>query len=200
MSAAGQLTMRETLDEWFAAFNAHDIDAVSALAHPEIELVPLGHATTAPPGTRYHGHEGLRSLTAPGFEVYPNLRFVPGEMQEHNDSMLVPLTFNLDDGKTLTVRQGFLVFRFEDGLVRRVNAFDTRAQAEHFIDELGTLVLTPREREILALLAEGLHADEVGERLVISPLTVRTHIRNAKDKLGARTAGQAIAMAMRDDA
>jgi DNA-binding CsgD family transcriptional regulator len=121
-------------------------------------------------------------------------------MQEHNDSMLVPLTFNLDDGKTLTARQGFLVFRFEDGLVRRVNAFDTRAQAEHFIDELGTLVLTPREREILALLAEGLHADEVGERLVISPLTVRTHIRNAKDKLGARTAGQAIAMAMRDDA
>jgi DNA-binding CsgD family transcriptional regulator len=192
MSATGQLTMRETLDRWFAAFNAHDIDAVSALAHPEIELVPLGHATTAPPGTRYHGHEGLRSLSMPGF--------VPGEMQEYNDSMLVPLTFHLDDGETETLRQGFLVFRFEDGLVRRVNAFDTRTQAEHFIKELGTLVLTPREREILALLAEGLHADEVAQRLVISPLTVRTHIRNAKDKLGARTAGQAIAMAMRDDA
>ena len=36
------------------------------------------------------------------------------------------------------------------------------------------------------------------ERLGISPETVRTHVRNAMNKLGARTRAQAIAIAMRD--
>lgn len=58
--------------------------------------------------------------------------------------------------------------------------------------------LTQREREVLRLLAEGLHNDEIGRRLFISPETVRTHIGKAMDKLGAETRTQAVAMAIRE--
>ena len=57
--------------------------------------------------------------------------------------------------------------------------------------------LTPREREVITLLALGLTSGEVAERLVISPETVRIHVRNARRRLGARTRAQAIAIALR---
>jgi DNA-binding CsgD family transcriptional regulator len=59
------------------------------------------------------------------------------------------------------------------------------------------LVLSPRESEMLMLLAEGLSGEEIAARLVLSPATVRTHIQNAMVKLGAHTRGQAIAKALR---
>jgi len=57
-------------------------------------------------------------------------------------------------------------------------------------------VLTPREREILTLLAEGLTSPQVAERLVLSPATVRTHVQNAVSRLEASTRVQAIAIAV----
>jgi DNA-binding NarL/FixJ family response regulator len=57
--------------------------------------------------------------------------------------------------------------------------------------------LTPREREVLALLAEGLSGEEAAEHLVLSPETVRTHIRNAMKKLEAHTRAGAVAQALR---
>ena len=48
-------------------------------------------------------------------------------------------------------------------------------------------LLTPRESEIVALLASGLNGEEIARRLFISPATVRTHIRNAMDRVDART-------------
>ena len=58
-------------------------------------------------------------------------------------------------------------------------------------------LLTRREREVLRLLAEGFRNDEVAERLGISPLTVRTHVRHAMEKLGAGTRTEAVATALR---
>jgi len=60
-------------------------------------------------------------------------------------------------------------------------------------------LLTEREREILDLLAEGLSGTEIATRLVLSPETVRTHVRNAMTKLGASTRSQAVALAVRAD-
>lgn len=54
--------------------------------------------------------------------------------------------------------------------------------------------LSPREREVLGLLADGLQGPEIAERLFLSLETVRTHIRNAAGKLGARTRVQAAAI------
>lgn len=56
--------------------------------------------------------------------------------------------------------------------------------------------LTRREREILGLLAEGMSGAQIAGKLVLSPETVRTHVRNAMSKLGASTRSQAVVMAM----
>jgi DNA-binding CsgD family transcriptional regulator len=53
--------------------------------------------------------------------------------------------------------------------------------------------LTPRERAVLQLLTLGLSSAEIAERLSISTETVRTHVRNAMRKTGARTRAQLVA-------
>jgi DNA-binding NarL/FixJ family response regulator len=58
-------------------------------------------------------------------------------------------------------------------------------------------VLSGREREVLDLLADGLNGEEVAQRLFLSPETIRTHIRNAMNKLEANTRVHAVAIALR---
>jgi PAS domain S-box-containing protein len=57
-------------------------------------------------------------------------------------------------------------------------------------------VLSPREHQVVELLASGNTGEEVAERLGISPATVRVHVRNATGKLGANTRTQAVAIAV----
>jgi len=54
--------------------------------------------------------------------------------------------------------------------------------------------LSPREREIFGLLADGLNGQAIAELLFLSPETVRTHVRNGTAKLGAKTRVQAVAL------
>jgi len=56
--------------------------------------------------------------------------------------------------------------------------------------------LSPREREVMHLMAEGLTAEAIGERLGISVETVRTHVRNVIRKLQARNRVHAVALAL----
>jgi DNA-binding CsgD family transcriptional regulator len=56
--------------------------------------------------------------------------------------------------------------------------------------------LSPREREVLTLIAAGADLEQIGEDLTISVTTVRTHARNALRKLGARNRAHAIALSM----
>ncbi|MEV5506989.1 response regulator [Streptomyces orinoci] len=56
-------------------------------------------------------------------------------------------------------------------------------------------VLTGREREVLAQVAAGLSNDEIGIRLSVSPLTVKTHVNRAMAKLGARDRAQLVVIA-----
>jgi len=59
--------------------------------------------------------------------------------------------------------------------------------------------LTKREREVLALMAEGLAPREIATRLVLSPKTVATHIGHVLEKLGVHSQAQAVAVAYRGD-
>ena len=59
-------------------------------------------------------------------------------------------------------------------------------------------MLTPREREILQLLADGLSNGDVAERLFISQETVKSHVRHILTKLEADTRTQAVAIALRE--
>ncbi|MFC8589605.1 response regulator transcription factor, partial [Streptomyces sp. NPDC057217] len=66
---------------------------------------------------------------------------------------------------------------------------DVRARSERLA------ALTAREREVLVLVAGGLSNDEIGRRLDVSPLTVKTHVNRAMAKLGARDRAQLVVTA-----
>ncbi|PJE95884.1 DNA-binding response regulator [Streptomyces carminius] len=57
--------------------------------------------------------------------------------------------------------------------------------------------LTPREREMVALVATGLSNQEIAERMFLSPFTVRAHVQRAMTKLEARDRAQLVVIAYR---
>jgi DNA-binding NarL/FixJ family response regulator len=80
------------------------------------------------------------------------------------------------------------------GVTKRLIAeFATRARRPTPTAELDRL--TEREREVTALVAEGLSNDDIAARLVVSPATAKTHVSRAMVKVGARDRAQLVVMA-----
>jgi DNA-binding NarL/FixJ family response regulator len=73
-----------------------------------------------------------------------------------------------------------------------IGEFATRAQPPppRHLDEL-----TNREREVTALVAEGLSNEDIAERLYLSPATAKTHVNRAMTKLGVRDRAQLVVYA-----
>lgn len=71
---------------------------------------------------------------------------------------------------------------------RRSNNDDVRQRLDR---------LTPREIQVLTLMAEGLNPDEVARRLGMSPNTLRTHTQNVLTKLGVHSKTEALMLAIR---
>ena len=76
---------------------------------------------------------------------------------------------------------------------RLIAEFSSRAKAPPPTAELDAI--TPREREVMALVADGLTNDEIAGNLYMSPATVRTHVSRAMTKLGVRDRAQLVVMA-----
>ena len=131
--------------------------------------------------------------------------------------VIVLTTFELDEYVFGALRAGAAGFLLKDmepedlvDAVRVVAAGEslltprhTRRLIEAFVAQAGgpTLdtapldELTAREREILALVGQGLSNAEIAERLVLSPLTAKTHVARLFGKLGARDRAQLVVTA-----
>lgn len=116
------------------------------------------------------------------------------------------------DGRNMWVDMSTLVHRLEDGTVDRIvhvfrDVTSRRINEEHLRRTLEDAwgrshqdpeiiaSLTPREREVLELLATGLSTTGVSEKLRISIATVRNHSQNILNKLGVHSMRAAIAAA-----
>ncbi|HKO34738.1 MAG TPA: response regulator transcription factor [Candidatus Limnocylindria bacterium] len=76
-------------------------------------------------------------------------------------------------------------------VIQHLAATTNRSTASSGTEEMAGI--SAREREVLALLAQGLTDREIGERLGISPRTVETHVGSLLSKLGVRNRAQAAA-------
>lgn len=78
-----------------------------------------------------------------------------------------------------------------------MNRFLAQPELEQLAAPTLLEVLTDREREVVGLVALGLSNDEIAERLVVSPLTAKTHVNRAMVKLDARDRAQLVVIAYR---
>ena len=90
-----------------------------------------------------------------------------------------------------------LLARWDGWRVRSVEALQRRLRPWGAPADAGPVELTPREREVLALVAEGLTNAELAERLYISPRTAGVHVSNILAKLGMSSRTEAAAWAVR---
>jgi len=126
-------------------------------------------------------------------------RVIAGELP----SLQLDKRFLRKDGSAVWTHLSVSVIRAEDGSpaysVAQIVDIDERKRRE--LDGTGAVrgsgQLSPREREVLSLLAEGRTSAEVSVALGVSEETVQTHVRRAMSKLEARSRTQAVASAIR---
>lgn len=85
-------------------------------------------------------------------------------------------------------------------VVRQVHAGKKRIPPEvaaHIAEHLSDEALTPREHDVLRLVAEGNRNREIGEKLHISEETVKVHLKHIMEKLGASDRTEAVTIAVR---
>ena len=159
-------------------------------------------------------------IRMPGLDGIAATRQIMADPQLRDCRVLILTTFETDEyvfAALAAGASGFLTKEIEpDGLrhaVRVVAAGDallspsvTRRVVGQFAhrpvpvkpggDRL--TVLTTREREVVRLVATGLSNEDIARRLVISPLTAKTHITRAIAKLGVRDRVQLVIVAYED--
>jgi DNA-binding NarL/FixJ family response regulator len=135
------------------------------------------------------GFEVCRELRDRWGELLPVL-FVSGERVESHDRS-AGLLLGGDDYLVKPFDPDELLARIRRGIARMQDGKLER-QAERRDD------LTPREVEVLDLLARGLDPNEIARELVISPRTVASHLQNVMGKLGVHSRAHAVARAYED--
>ncbi|MFD8530763.1 response regulator [Streptosporangium canum] len=110
--------------------------------------------------------------------------------------------FLLKDAGPAELLQAIRVVAAGDALLapritrRLIGQFTARRTAARAAEDR-LAVLTEREREVLALVGQGLSNQEIGAELFLSPATARTHVSRAMTKLGARDRAQLVVIAYR---
>ncbi|MFI0720511.1 response regulator [Streptomyces sp. NPDC021224] len=158
----------------------------------------------------------LMDIRMPVMDGLAATRGITGDAALAGVKVVVLTTFELDEYVFEAIRSGASGFLVKDtepaellravravvagdallspGVTRRLIAeFAARSKepaAAGALDEL-----TDREREVMALVGIGLSNEEIARRLVVSPLTAKTHVSRAMVKLGARDRAQLVVLA-----
>jgi DNA-binding NarL/FixJ family response regulator len=160
----------------------------------------------------------LMDVRMPVMDGIEALRAIVAEPALEHTRVIVLTTFELDEYVFEALRGGASGFLIKDTepaellrairLVAGGESLLSPSVTRRVIDELvarGARKSTPhpelarltdREREIVAVVAEGLSNDEIAARLVLSPATVRTHVSRAMIKLHARDRAQLVVFAV----
>jgi DNA-binding NarL/FixJ family response regulator len=187
-------------------------------AEPDIVVVgEAGDGESAVGLARTHAPDlVLMDIRMPGMDGLEATRRIAADPALAGTKILMLTTFDLDEYVFEALRVGASGFLLKDTEpvdllrgVRAVVAGDallsprvTRTLIASFVGRAtppATMPaldrLTDREREVMALVAEGLTNDEIGIRLTVSPATARTHVSRAMVKLGARDRAQLVVFA-----
>jgi DNA-binding NarL/FixJ family response regulator len=197
---AGFCALLDAQDDIAVVGEADDGDAAVALARrerPDIVLMDI----------RMPGMDGLAATRA-----------IVGDERLADVRIVILTTFELDEYVFEAIRSGASGFLVKDtepvellrairavaagdallspGVTRRlIGEFATRTREPRGTVDRTLDSLTEREREVMALVAEGLSNDEIAERLYVSPMTAKTHVSRAMTKLGARDRAQLVVFA-----
>jgi two-component system, OmpR family, response regulator len=161
--------------------------SVAALHRPELVLLDV----CLP---RASGYEVCRELRD-RFGDSLGIIFVSGKRIESIDRVS-GLLLGADDYLAKPFDPDELLARVRT-VLRRVSRPSGNGNGKALAGGIADAELTPRELEVLQLLAEGLTQPQIARRLVISPRTVGTHIQNLLGKLDVHSRAQAVALAHR---
>jgi DNA-binding NarL/FixJ family response regulator len=160
----------------------------------------------------------LMDIRMPLLDGLAATRRITGDPALEKVRVVVLTTFELDEYVFEAIRAGASGFLVKDtdpeellravraavagdallspGVTRRLIAeFAARSKEPAGGREQGLDLLTDREREVMALVGMGLSNEEIARRLVVSPLTAKTHVSRAMVKLGARDRAQLVVLA-----
>jgi DNA-binding NarL/FixJ family response regulator len=158
----------------------------------------------------------LMDIRMPGMDGLAATRAIAEDERLADVRIVVLTTFGLDEYVFEAIRagaSGFLVKDTEPNeLVQAVRVVasgeallspsvtkqllvEFASRAKEPLQAAGLEELTDREREIVALVGEGLSNHEIAERLFVSPATAKTHVSRAMGKLGARDRAQLVVIA-----
>ena len=158
----------------------------------------------------------LMDIRMPGADGLAATRRIADDARLESVRVVILTTFDLDEYVFEAIRSGANGFLVKDtepaellrgvravvagdallspGITRRlIEEFAQRAKEPASLPELDRL--TDREREVVALVGEGLSNEEIAERLVMSAATAKTHVSRAMVKLGARDRAQLVVFA-----
>jgi DNA-binding NarL/FixJ family response regulator len=158
----------------------------------------------------------LMDIRMPGLDGLAATRRIAEDERLAHIKVVILTTFDLDEYVFEAIRAGANGFLVKDtepaellravravvagdallspGVTRRLIAeFASRAKTPVGLPDLGEL--TDREREVVALVAEGLTNAEIAQRLIMSVATAKTHVSRAMIKVGARDRAQLVVVA-----